>query len=96
MNLRNRPYLVVEMARNGKVGHRENVDKIRFPSYCYYSKDGKHKRLGVINQNDGIYYLIDMAIQKKRREDVDGDENLNDLLARNHIQIVKVKTIIFE
>lgn len=96
MNLNNRPYLEVEMARNGKIEHRENEEKIRFPFYCYYSKDGKHKRLGVVDVDDDWYFLIDMAVQKKNRDDVDGDENLSNILTRNHIQIVKVKIIVFE
>lgn len=95
-SLQNRPYLEVEMVRNGKTEHRENVAKLRFPFYCYYSKDGKYKRLGVVDVNDGWYFLIDMAIQKKNRQDVDGDENINNLLTRNHIQTVKVKIIVFE
>lgn len=96
MNVRNRPYLVVEVVKNGKIGHRENIEKMRFPFYCYYSKDGKHKRLGIVSINNDVYYLMDMAIQKKSREDVDQNLNLETLVIDNHIDTVKVKLIVFE
>lgn len=96
MNLKNRPYLEVKRVVNGKIGHRENINKIKFPFYCYYSQDLKHKRLGVVSEANDIYYLIDMAIQKKKREDVDQNENLEKLIIDNNIMLVKVKLIVFE
>lgn len=96
MNIKNRGYLeVVKGTDNGKK-HRENLDKVKFPFYCYYSKDLKHKRLGLVSENDGIYYLTDLAVQKKHRTDVDNDGNLENLIIDNNIMIVKVKLIVFE
>lgn len=96
MNLKNRPYLEVKVVRNGKMGHRENIKKMRFPFCCYYSKDGRHKRLGLVDVHDDWYFLIDLAIQKKNRCDVDGDEDLEQLIVDNNIETVKVKFIVFE
>lgn len=96
MNLKNRPYLEVEVSRNGKVGHRENPFKMKFPFPCYYSIDGKHKRLGLVNRNEDVYHLIDMAVQKKTRTDVGMDDNLEDLIINYNIETVKVKIIVFE
>lgn len=96
MNLRNRKYLEVVAVRDNGEKHRENIDKIKFPFHCYYSKDLKHKRLGLVSENSGVYYLADLAVQKKKRSDVDTDMSLENLIIDNNIMIVKVKLIIFE
>jgi len=96
MNLKNRPYLEIESVTNGKIGHRENIKKIKFPFYCYYSKDGLRKKLGLVSDNEGCKYLVDLSCQKKINKDVDQNNDLETLIIDNNIMLVKVKLVLFE
>jgi len=94
MRLEDRPYLEVKLVINGKVGHRENVDEIEVPFYCYFGH-GLTKRLGLVSQNSNCYYLIDMTHQSKKKNDEDDNEDLDELLRDNNIEIRKAKVIIY-
>lgn len=96
MNFKNRPYLEVKIVKNGKIGHRENIKKTKVPFYCFFSEDGLTKKLGLVNQHDDWYYLIDLTKQRKKGKEVAEDLDLEELIKEYNIDTTKVKLIVFE
>ena len=95
-----RPYFETASVTNGKIGHRENVGKVKIPAFCYYSVDGKKtQKLGAINYDevDNVYLLEDFSGQKRVDEGsvVGKQTKLEDLFKLYDINICKAKIIVF-
>ena len=94
------PYFDTASVTNGKVGHRENVKRVKIPAFCHYSVDGsKTQKLGAINYDevDNVYLLEDFSGQKRVDEGsvVGKQGKLEDLFKLYDINICKVKIIVF-
>jgi len=92
------PYLDTSLVVGGKVGHRENIEKIKVPAFCHYSLDeGKIKKLGAIIYNGEFYALLDFSEQRKSNISCEVGKQLalEDLIKLYDIDICKAKIILF-
>ena len=94
------PYFDTTSVINGKIGHRENIKRVKIPAFCHYSVDGKKtQKLGAINYDevDNVYLLEDFSGQKRVDEGsvVGKQVKLKDLFKLYDINICKVKIIVF-
>lgn len=77
----------------GNFVNGENLDKIKFPCFCSYGKNGE---VGFFSENDGHYYIAPIDKQKKKQKDVDSSFDLKKIIKKNDIHILKGKITIFE
>ena len=81
--------------KKGNWVNGENIDKIKFPVPCSYSKDNKK---GLLSANLGYYYIVDIEKQEKNKNDAHLKKgcDLGNFIRENNIHILKGKIIIFE
>jgi hypothetical protein len=101
-----RPYFETELIQCKKKGNRvlnENLDKIKFPFGCTYTcLAGKKLKIfkGMVfkdGSKNPTYILVDITEQDKHRPNVVSVKNeLGDLIRRYNINIVKIKTLLFQ
>ena len=101
-----RPYFETELIKCKKKGNRvlnENLDKIKFPFGCTYTclAGKKLKTFKGMVFKDGsknpTYILVDITEQDKHRPNVVSiKDELGDLIRRYNINIVKIKTLLFQ
>ena len=101
--MNNKPYFEVQtviIKGNKRVGHSENITKLKLPFYCYYSKDGgKTKHLGIV---DWVNSVVGFVLLRHTKQEswaqgaIGGRLGLEDLIKDFHISTVKVKVIVYE
>jgi hypothetical protein len=100
-----RPYFQTELYKVKQKGNRvlnENLDKIKFPFGCTYwgiDKDynntGKIESGMVFANNEGWYILYNIDKQS-RFNYVDSCKDLKNLIESYHINILKMKILLFQ
>ena len=100
-----RPYFQTELYKVKQKGNRvlnENLDKIKFPFGCRYfdvNKDykftGKTNNGMVFANNEGWYILYNIDRQC-RYNYVDSCKDLQNLIESYHINILKMKILLFQ
>jgi len=104
MKNKNRPYLSADIILDDKKEHKENVTKIKLPTYCYYSPNsGKVKKLGLLNSRKENFELLDVSNQKALSYNNVVAETvkhtikaLDKLMGENKVDIRRAKVILFE
>jgi len=102
-----RPYFETELIKCKKKGNRvlnENLDKIKFPFGCTFEKpifdDLNNPRLvtriGEVHCWGGYYGLFDITEQIKSSTFIENAENLDELIRKFNINIVKGKLLLFK
>lgn len=75
----------------------ENLNKIKFPCFCSYSKHECYGLLSSFNIGDGtVYELHDITIQSEQLSRIASSKSLEGLIDGWSIHILKGKIIIFE
>lgn len=81
--------------KQGNWVNGENLDKIKFPCLCSYTKDGVRNK-GILHSKRAIFYEL-FAINMQYRSDlIAGRQSLQNLIKDYDIHIHKGKIIVFE
>jgi len=99
-----RPYFETELIECKKKNNRvlnENLDKVKFPFYCTFETRGVftraiETRIGEVHRGVEYYSLFDITEQTKDRTLVRNAINLDELIRKYNINIVKGKLLLFK
>ena len=105
-SFREKEYWKTKFIPKGQSLHCENIDRMKFPFWCWYLVEpvskrtfGKacYKKLGMVNKvSDSLYVLFEVEKQTSNSNFVDGSESLLDLVRRRRITVCKGESEVWE